>query len=111
MNVLVLKKRTWARGRRRELPALLEESGKLCCLGFLALACGAQREQLDGAPMPEDAPDVKWPKGIVKQQGGDTPLCRKIAKVNDDPRISDAMRSARLRPLFKRIGYRLTVRL
>lgn len=112
MKTLVLRKRRWARGGRNGgscLSALLNESRKMCCLGFLGKACGATDEQIDGAPMPSDTSAVCWPRGLICG-GRDSKLSDQIASANDSPETTDREREEKLRPLFRKLGYRLVVK-
>ena len=44
---LVIDRATWLRGEGHEQSYLLREcDGKMCCLGFFALACGLHPERI-----------------------------------------------------------------
>ena len=117
MKTLVLRKRTWWRGKGPGGSCLRGESGQKCCLGFLATACGIGR--ITGYAMPSDVRSFKWPQGLLVDHGpdvegrpvrSDTKLGQKIARVNDEDTLDDATRVRRLRPLFRKLGFRLVVK-
>lgn len=46
---LTIDRPTWLRGEGGDASALLrEKDGKMCCLGFYALACGMEKEDIVG---------------------------------------------------------------
>jgi len=56
---LIIDRSKWLRGEGSQRSKLLrEEDGKMCCLGFYALACGLTPEQIKGVSSP-DQPEIK----------------------------------------------------
>lgn len=123
MKTLTIDRKTWARGGRGGQSALLNADGNMCCLGFLGKACGAQDSKLDVA-MPSDTgvtdarvtywsnlANILWPTELFEHHDSghfvSSDLERHISDINDDVTIDDAERESKLRPLFKKIGYRL----
>ncbi len=110
LKTLILDDATWYRGRGMSGSCLRHTDGQMCCLGFLALACGATSEDIELEAMPEDVPEIAWPAGLLETFGvamSDSRIGRTIAEINDDSTIDDATRLERLAPLFERLGYRL----
>jgi hypothetical protein len=113
MKTLVIKMNKWLRGC--DTSYLHRSSdGKQCCLGFLARSCGAEVGQIADECSPGDAPEIKWPKGLLEGHKFSTAgyaqnsdLCGNMMEVNDDQGASDADRIKKLRPLFAKIGYKL----
>lgn len=113
LKVLELDPERWLRGQKDS--ALLKQDGRMCCLGFLALACGAREADIIEEAMPSDAVGVAWPTELLVDAEGrvsvrDSRTCKNIADLNDDATIDDETRVEALTPLFERLGYRLEVK-
>ena len=91
-----VNRRTWLRG---ELNSFLYRptDQKSCCLGFLALKCGAVPRSIRYFKNPYQTRNVSWPKGILPQvkqdtfqsdnnfkEYVDTDLVNQIMDINDD---------------------------
>ncbi len=66
----------WSRGKTSSCQ-LLDEQGKMCCLGFLAKDCGARDSQILNWGMPgsvefqnlgKETTNISWPKGTFKKK-------------------------------------------
>src|SRR5271157_2327717 len=86
---------------------LLYDSGthKMCCLGFLGVACGLTPDEMDhiGSPISvEYRQDLRgkaqWPPGLI-EQGDNSALCNRLIKVNDYGEEAD--REQQIKALFK----------
>lgn len=57
---LIIDRAKWLRGTAavRGSYLLRKEDGKMCCLGFLALACGYTKEEIRGKSSPSDLVSV-----------------------------------------------------
>jgi len=122
MRELVIKRSEWRRGAMLQdhdkwgSVALLNDRGKMCCLGFDALACGVPIDAIRGFTSPEEVPfeclepDVtkRYAKGRVREGSfgiyHNSDFVNEAMEINDDSTISDEQREARLIPLLKRIG-------
>ena len=116
----------WARGKKFDQygdSRLLNEFGCMCCLGFLAKACGYEDEQLDGTADPEELfkqeHEDLWPDGLLRESSDDdlefrsgydrwnTDACHDIINTNDDETIGDELREEMLTILFARLGIKI----
>ncbi len=92
--------------------SLLNYSGKMCCLGFLALACGAIPEEIEGELRPARAPNIDWPKEFmfIKLKSNelvDSSLAAKAMNINDDEKLTWDEKEERLKVVFRRAGIKL----
>lgn len=115
-----VNRKKWARGGKNGIEHgnyLLNNRGTMCCLGFLAKACGYESKTIKGKSMPEQVVySVKsdlFPTGLVKDvkpldlydmPKRDTRQCGRIASCNDKEAITDEVREARLKKLFATIN-------
>jgi hypothetical protein len=56
----------------------------------------------DGDSYWSNLANIPWPIGLLSDNFENT-----ISAINDDPTLDDDEREGKLRPLFKKIGYRL----
>lgn len=75
LKKLVIKESRWLRWGSKQSSLLWGKSphgkgrpGNMCCLGFLAQACGADARQIASKYSPQDAPKIKWPKGVLESR-------------------------------------------
>lgn len=99
----------------------------MCCLGFVALALGARRDDIENVAMPAEVenfqqldPDFKFVEPYDKDmydedvENGRTPglnnsrLSSSAAGINDDDSIDDEEREAKLIALFAKHNLELT---
>lgn len=118
MKNLVISVKRWLHGGRSR-SVLRNETGSMCCLGFLARDCGASVDQIVDLYSPQNLPQVKWPKKLLRKSTEadrvyhslskvNTELTKDMIKVNDDKTLSLTQKKSKLRKLFSQIGYRLT---
>lgn len=119
MNLVIDRKR-WLRGGRTgdgercNGSVLLSNQGHMCCLGFLAKACGAHDRQILRACSPISAVDVSWPEWLIRK-GFDihgntrrtTEVGATLMRANDTPG-SDERREAVLAEAFAKHGITVT---
>lgn len=99
MNVTVIKKSRWYRGKGGVQSVLLRrEDGKMCCLGFDCLRRGLNPKQIEGVPSPLELGmrQLKVLKEFTKHYSTTCEI-----NVNEDVYIKDAERIKELRELFK----------
>lgn len=109
---LIIDRSRWLRGNAENSSLLDPSSGHMCCLGFLAKACGASDEVIEEAPGPAEVPtDVKWPVGLVYQNPAvdeklwwNTEVGKKLMNVNDDEGLNEMIREEKITNLFFSIG-------
>jgi len=84
---------------------LINNSDMKCCLGFLGLSCGIQRDVLLNKQMPGNK--VLWPEPLFHNSSTNTHLWQSIfAIINDYPNIDNETREAWVSEGFKTIlGY------
>lgn len=90
----------WLRGETHS--RLLREDGKMCCLGFLARACGATEGQIREKSTPSETTRVRWPAGMVNKEVGDTCSTVMLMEVNDAIHKDHKKRERSIKRLFKR---------
>ncbi len=103
LKQFTINRATWLRGEGGPTSSLMRpRDGKMCCLGFLGLACGVPAEELQYqghfSSMSREARSV-LPPGFVDESlvdgGGssfETAACNYIILVNDATHLSDADR-------------------
>jgi hypothetical protein len=124
MNLIIDRKR-WLRGGD-DGQLLRPMDGKMCCLGFFALACGYRPTEIQRTGDPEETarecgePEkpTRWPRwllGFVESDRYDGVLqprnsasCDELISANDSSIIPDPDRETRIAAIFARHG--VTVR-
>ena len=103
---LVIDRETWG------TECLLTPDRQKCCLGFLALACGACPDEIDEEGQPKDVPNVDWPSAFIRRtrsgQIGDSKIAEKAMKINDHVSLTWTEKEKKLIQLFKRAGIQLS---
>jgi len=112
---LTIDRSKWHRGRGGVMSYLLSHyDGKMCCLGFLALACGVPKDMIRG---------IRSPLGLANRSGslpepmqflvnearyspttGHTTAALFLVGTNDDCGITDEQREAALSTCFRANG-------
>lgn len=110
---LTIYRDKWLRGGNGMSTLLSLASGRMCCMGFLARACGIK----PGDPNDRHyfrylaSPDRKLlPEDLRPQHGDDTPLAKKIYDENDfvyTEKYRPATKEERLTELMKQAGIEL----
>lgn len=92
---------------------LRDKKQNMCCLGFLALDCGAKPRDIISKAGPCRAPKVPWPEKVVYGPGftrlevKDTPWTEKAMVLNDEINITMKKRKSALVRHFRKINYQL----
>jgi len=126
-----VERKNWYRGKGDEKSRLLNNSGKMCCLGFYALACGLDKKVIKNVPDPvgvvnltkdgttTDGSDkvikrkseVVWETKLVANDRYGSPdnsgITYDLMGVNDDPYLTDEQREKELTYLFKGLGIKV----
>lgn len=122
---LVIDRNKWLRGNPNTAQLLRIDNGKMCCLGFFALALGYTEDQISGLGDPIETiidgprPNL-WPTwGVcrrekliehdqgdahVREEYEDTDDFNQLMTVNDDAQRSERSREDRIRSIFARNG-------
>lgn len=108
MLKLIIKRSKWLRGETEEDSQLLSpNTGKMCCLGFLARQCGYTAKDIKGILTPEDVANTsKFIPRLIKVNEGvfnNTKLCNTFMDINDASEITDYQREKRLIKWFKHL--------
>ena len=109
-----IERHRWLRGEGGADSELLRESdGKMCCLGFYALALGSDENDIAGIGDPETAPSCSaWPEWLLQDRGEDglmhTDDAISLIKINDEQTIGDAHREQRIASIFASHGVEVT---
>lgn len=109
----------WLRGESGGSFLLRKADGKMCCLGFLALACGATESDILGSRAPSNRGSmINWPKeilysiqgrgAIINESCYDSPECVRLMNTNDSNGTDDATKEASLTKIFQDIGIEVT---
>lgn len=104
---LVIDRSRWLRGEGGHTSALLRSGDrKMCCLGFLGLACGVPPDRMEGWADPTTAPHPAWPTWISDDGGVTQQDCvvNELVRLNDVEALPDAEREACLSRLFAEKG-------
>lgn len=122
MMKVVIDRSMWYRGLGDSGSALRRRSdGKMCCLGFVGIACGYTPEQISGMSTPDDvlnfgqghvrapAETSKWPEALAAKTmfdngWGDTALTNSLITVNDSLTMGDDEREKRIGNLLASAG-------
>lgn len=110
---LVIDRARWLRG---ELDSMLlrPRDQKMCCLGFLGLACGYEPDRIRGLGTPKDCADDMWPSEVLDEEDDDLLIVQdsfwtdRAIDINDCDAYSEARREAELIAHFAKIGITLT---
>ncbi len=102
---LVINRDKWLRGEGAfESKLLRREDGKMCCLGFLGLACGLSESDIMGKATPVDAlNDGKYPEAIL-EYGFLTTTSYSLMSANDSRYIPETEREQTITNLMSEIG-------
>lgn len=114
----VVDRKNWYRGQSAVNSKLLNDEGKMCCLGFYAMACGLRKQDIKNKrTLPEvinlgknwqtklvDPADTV--NNVVMQQSSF--LCRELMSVNDFSFLPEEEREKRLMKKFQSIGIEIT---
>lgn len=65
---VVIDRSKWLQGEYFSF-LLRPRDGRMCCLGFVAKACGATNEQILGKCTPSEVPQIDWPEGLANVVG------------------------------------------
>ena len=110
LPVLVIDRERWGRGDPKT-GALMNDQGKMCCLGFAAEACGLELTPDSDVMMPADLGDAKYkmPEWMCPQyDDGSWPnQVTKAAQINDEAATTDAAKEEALKALFAMHGTKL----
>lgn len=109
---VVIDRDKWARGKMDTallLPPGGPNGGHMCCLGFLAIACGASYEDmLVNVSSPMHVPEIAWPEAIapILDDGwwSNPTIVRSLMSVNDDEDIDEQQREQTLADMFRVAG-------
>lgn len=97
----------WWRGQKVHGSKLLRTDGKMCCLGFRAIAAGHTLSEIYGVSMPATVPNRDqhdWRGYVDDFRISNSFACQTIADTNDDPTVPDAERERMLASMFLDLG-------
>lgn len=94
MEKLVIDRTKWLRGTGNGW--LLNNEGRMCCLGFECLRHGVVPQKIDSVNMPNSIRDSRLPVWLM---GTDADLA---ANVNDNMNIDDLERESQIKDIFAR---------
>ena len=109
---LVIVRSKWARGGEDDTQ-LLNSAGKMCCLGFYALACGYNPTEIEDYAEPETLaknacgavrPGYKW----LLEGKENSPQAMNLMEVNDSTLFTNEHREAFIQTEFAKQGIAVT---
>ena len=103
----------WGRGDSNEGYLLNDVSGKMCCLGFYAKACGLKNKDIIGVTDPASYQSYffeknsgTWKTKLLKSSRN-TSTCNDLIIINDSMYITDEAREEKIIKKFARIGIKV----
>ncbi len=104
---------TWLHGEGGYKSTLLRGDGKMCCLGFLALACGVPEEQAKRTRtllglIPEVRSFLPSLFAHPQMEGRHMYLTNDLMNANDVMGLPDDVREERIADKFKEAGIKVT---
>ena len=103
---VVIDRAKWHRGKGGPGSKLITFDGKMCCLGFDALACGLKHDDINlrcdpagtgfGIPGLVDITDAPLWSAEDRKQFMDSEVCREMMEINDSESTTDEEREAAL---------------
>ena len=109
---LIINREMWIRGPNQRSFLIREIDEKMCCLGFLGLACGISSKELEGRSRPADVNDRSddlWPLLAQPAIDGcrrDSELVDELINVNDG-KFSEYNREAQITNLMEQLGVKV----
>ena len=111
MKEFVIDRAKWLIAKPHD-SCLLNNEGKMCCLGFLAKALGADSGDIRDQKCPEYVVSfVDWPEFLLVERGNeiiDSPTAGTLMKINDDKKEPKARREKRIAKIFAENGWNVT---
>ena len=109
---LVIDRSKWKRGSPNAHDTyLLDDDGKMCCLGFYALACGVDEESIRNKTEPEflefEIPGLSYDNEETGLRHN-TAFTQSAIPINDSQYLDETKREEALIRLFKEDGKKLT---
>ena len=108
-RTFTITRHNWYRGHGGVTSRLRNAHGQMCCLGHIALQCGASVSDILGyrtaAEMDISLPE--YTRALVVQPGMHTGLAREMMRTNDNTSLSDTERERTLTALAATIGWTL----
>lgn len=105
----VVQRSKWLRGRERDT-FLLDEKGRMCCLGFVSAQCGVPAPAMLRRTTPNGLPEHTGEPLLgllLKHYTTHTELAAAAVRINDTIGMDDAERESQLSALFVAHGYTL----
>jgi hypothetical protein len=110
VTAFTVKRSQWLRGEGGYYSRLLRESDKkMCCLGFLAKACGATDEQILNKSIPGGVdPFDGWPRKLIEHPDDGSPQPFWAMMSENDKSTWTINKEEKLIEFFAKIGITLT---
>ena len=109
MQRVTVKLDNWLRGEKDSM-LYRDRDGKMCCLGFVAIASGLTRGNITdcACPYEVETDDLRglWGK-LLDSPGDDSVFAHKAMQINDSLDLTDEARQEKLIALFAENGIEL----
>ena len=112
--ILTIQRSKWLRGNDGDGSCLLDNDGKMCCLGFYAKALGAEDSQIFAVTIPQDCDSPEREKIFSERSGGrwilsedgagDSHDAVELIVQNDSNYLTEEEREWSIQELFARHG-------
>lgn len=101
----VIDRSKWLRGQGSINSYLLDNEGKMCCLGFYAQECGLRPQDIKNVAEPITVVVSKkkdWNSFLIATDGAvdNSPDTWKLMEINDDPKLDDKVREKFIKDRF-----------
>lgn len=102
-KVLVIDRQLWERGTGDG--RLRRQSGRMCCLGFDAIACGVDPVDIINVGEPFDV-DLPYTRDYRQSRArANADAVREAIRINDDRTMPNDIREELLVPVLKQLGW------
>jgi len=111
MKTFTISRKLWHRGKRKHPSALLvPQTGKMCCLGQIALQLGFSKDEIRNKPSPaalENREAFEKLNLVLLEVACSTGIGGSMMEINDEADLPDPEREAELRRLARKGGFKL----
>jgi hypothetical protein len=126
---LTIQRSKWLRGQTdcRPTGLLLSRTGKMCCLGFYALACGFEEKHIKNIPGPQELQnsfhyrtesvyggfikkrkeEIEWDTKLLTSNDENSNLAYSLMDINDNYSMDEETREQEIKQGFLKMGVKV----